>query len=136
MEFKLTEEKENGLFGRKEVAGTIEADTTPSREQVLKVLAAKFSVPEENVKIKGIHGKFGSKTFDVQANIYSSVEEKDSVEIKKKKEAEAEKKMAEAAKAAAEEAAKPVEEKPAETSAEPAKEESKTEETKSEEKTE
>ena len=52
----------------------------------LKALAEKFSVPEENIKIKGIHGKFGSKIFSIAANIYASAEAKDAVEIKKKKE--------------------------------------------------
>jgi len=96
MEIKIIEEKENGLFGRKEIKGEVVSEVTPSRTEILAVLAKKFSTPEENVKIRGIHGKFGSKTFEVTANIYSSREEKDIVEIKKKKESEAEKKMAEA----------------------------------------
>lgn len=103
MEIKINEEKENALFGRKEVSASLVADVSPSRAEVLKILSEKFSAPEENIKIKGIHGKFGSRNFEVKANIYSSAEEKNSVEIKKKKESEAEKKMA-AAQAAAEQA--------------------------------
>ncbi|MBU2616439.1 MAG: hypothetical protein KKB79_00445, partial [Nanoarchaeota archaeon] len=39
--------------------------------------------------IKKIEGKFGSQTFNVEANIYTSKENKDKVEIKKKKDEKA-----------------------------------------------
>ena len=96
MKFELTEQKENALFNRKEIKGIAESEVTPSREIVLKLLSEKLSVPEENIKIKGIRGKYGSKIFNIEANIYSSKEEKESIELKKKKEAEAEKKTTEA----------------------------------------
>ena len=85
MEFNATSEKENALFKRKEIEGSIESKITPSREDVLGILAKKFSVDSGVIKIKGIHGKFGSRIFTVSANIYESVEDKDSVEPKKKK---------------------------------------------------
>ena len=99
MELEITQEKENGLFDRKEIQGLISAEIAPKREDVLKVLAERFSVPIEVIKIKGIHGKFGLQEFKLEANIYKSKEDKDQVEIKKKKEIEAEKKAAEASKA-------------------------------------
>ncbi len=86
MQLKITEEKENALFNRKEVKGFIEAEIVPSRVETSKILAEKFKVPWENIKIKKIVGKFGSKTFSVEANIYSSEQDKDSIELKKKKE--------------------------------------------------
>ena len=85
MEFNATSEKENALFKRKEIEGSIESKITPSREDVLGILAKKFSVDSGVIKIKGIHGKFGSRIFTVSANIYESVEDKDSIEPKKKK---------------------------------------------------
>lgn len=85
MEFNATSEKENALFKRKEIEGSIESEITPSREDVLGILAKKFSVDSGVIKIKGIHGKFGSRIFTVSANIYESAEDKDSVEPKKKK---------------------------------------------------
>ncbi len=103
MELQISEEKNNALFKRKEITATAEAESTPSREEVLKVLTEKFSVPVENIKIKGIHGKFGSKTFNIQANIYEFAEDKETIEIKKKKETVPE---------------KPVEETPTEAPAE------------------
>ncbi|MBU2503944.1 MAG: hypothetical protein KJ879_02735, partial [Nanoarchaeota archaeon] len=122
MELKITTEKENALFGRKEVAGTIESEITPSRVDTLKALSEKFKVLEGNIKIKGINGKFGSKTFQIEANIYSSEEEKDKTELKKKKDAPAPVKQEEAKP----EAAEPPKE--GEAPSEPAKEEPKEEE--------
>lgn len=91
-DIKIIEEKENPLFKRKEIKGTIEAEAVPSRAETLEILSKKFETPLENIKIKGITGKFGSRTFDIKANIYSSEQDKDSVEIKKKKEKTSEKK--------------------------------------------
>jgi len=110
MELKITEDKENKLFNRREVKGVVESNATPSRPDMTKLLSEKFSVPSENIKIKQIKGKFGARIFDIEANIYSSKEEKDSIELKKKKDAEAEKSA--------------VEEKPAEeTQSQPEKKE-------------
>ena len=116
MEFKITEEKENALFNRKEIKGFIDSEVVPSRIETSKILSEKFKVPWENIKIKKIVGKFGSKTFSVEANIYSSKQDKDSIELKKKKEIESEKKATEetAAKEAPEEATPAPEEKPQE----------------------
>ena len=134
MELKITTEKENALFGRKEVAGTIESEITPSRVDTLKTLSEKFKVPEGNIKIKGINGKFGSKTFQIEANIYSSEEEKDKTELKKKKDAPAPVKQEEAKpEVAPSEAEAPKEsEAPSEPAKEEPKEEEKPEETKDE----
>ena len=89
----ITEEKQNPLFDRKEIKAEIEAEITPNREGVLKMLSEKFSIKQENIKIKSILGKFGSRIFTIQANIYNSKQEKDKMEIKKKKEINAEKKL-------------------------------------------
>ena len=114
MELKITEEKENALFNRKEIKGFIDSEVVPSRIETSKILSEKFKIPWENIKIKKIVGKFGSKTFSVEANIYSSKQDKDSIELKKKKEKESEKKATEetAAKEAPEEATPAPEEKP------------------------
>lgn len=97
MEIKITEEKENPLFKRKEIKAVMHSEKSPSREEVATLLSKKLSMPSEGVKIKKIHGNFGSKTFNIEANLYSTKENKDSVELKKKKEIESEKKLAEVA---------------------------------------
>ena len=89
MTLKILEEKHNHLFKRKEIKATLESEITPSRSHILELLSKKFDTPQENIKIKGINGNFGIKRFSIEANIYHSKEEKDIVELKKKKESAA-----------------------------------------------
>ncbi len=84
-EFKILEEKENSLFNRKEAVIEVKADVTPSKAEAEKLISEKFSAPIENIKIKKISGKFGSKIFTITVNIYSSKEDKDKIEPKGKK---------------------------------------------------
>jgi ribosomal protein S24E len=84
MELEIIKEKENPLFGRKEIIGSIETPVTPSKNEVESLIVQKFSTQPEMISLKGIHGKFGSKSFMVNANIYSSSEEKKKAEPKKK----------------------------------------------------
>ncbi|MBM3228612.1 hypothetical protein FJZ20_01890 [Candidatus Pacearchaeota archaeon] len=95
MELKINEERENPLFDRKEVSGIVSSEKTPSRNEILQILSSKYSIPAENIKIKKITGKFGKKLFLIEANIYSSKQRKDEIELKKKKEKEAESKASE-----------------------------------------
>ena len=83
--FKVIEKKENPLFNRKEVFFEVQADITPSRLETSKFFSKKFSAPIENIKIKSINGKFGSNIFSGSVFIYNSEEDKNRVEIKKKK---------------------------------------------------
>ncbi len=85
--FKILEEKENPLFNRKEIQASIESEVTPSNSDIKKLISGKFSTQIENIKIKKILGKFGSKTFEVLANIYASKQDKENIEPKPKKEA-------------------------------------------------
>lgn len=94
MDFKTISDTENQLFNRREIEGEIHAEVTPSREQVTQLLSEKFSSTPETIKIRTIKGKFGSKVFLIVANIYKSKEDKDKVELKKKKDVEREKKQA------------------------------------------
>ena len=127
MELKIINQKENPLFKRNEIEASIEAEVTPNKQEVKKLISEKFSIPPETIKLKGIHGKFGSKTFRVRANVYNSAEDKEKTEPKTKKEVEAEKKAAEV-KAATEQApAQEPEPTPTEKPAETQKEEPKSE---------
>ncbi len=90
--FKILNEKENLLFKRKEVQASIEAEITPNKSEVEKLISEKFSTQAENIKIKNILGKFGSKVFTINANIYASREDRDKNTPKSKKEKAEEKK--------------------------------------------
>jgi len=100
MEMKNVHEKKNLVFDRKELKANIISEITPSNKDVIEFLSKKLSVPEDGIKINGIYGRFGSKEFRVEANIYKSKEDKVKVERKTKKEVENEKKEAEAAREA------------------------------------
>jgi ribosomal protein S24E len=133
MELKNIKEIQNPLFNRKEIKATIANEIVPSNDEVSKLLAEKFSVSEDAIKIRNIKGKFGSKVFDVNANVYTSKEELDKTEVKTKKQREVEKKAEEdKRKAAAEEKKKAADEKKAAEEAKKAEAEKPAEEVKEE----
>jgi ribosomal protein S24E len=106
MEFKPIIEKENLLFQRKEIEGTLLSEAAPSKVEVTKMLAEKYSSPEDTIIVETIEGRFGSQEFIIVAKIYKSKEILNSTETKTKKQREAEKKAEEDAKKAEEEAKK------------------------------
>ena len=85
MELKIIKEKENSLFARKEVQLSLEATVPPKKDEAATLIAQQFSTQPENISVKGVYGKFGSKEFTINANIYSSKEEKEKTELKRKK---------------------------------------------------
>lgn len=103
MEIKGINETKNPVFDRKEIQAVIVSDVSPSNKETLALLSKKFSVPEDSIKIKGIYGEFGTKSFKLKANIYKSKQDREKIERKTKKEIESEKKQAEETKKAAEE---------------------------------
>jgi len=88
---EVINEKENKLFNRKEIQINVEAEITPSHEEAKKLISKKFSTKPENIRIKKIAGKFGSKVFGISANVYSSKEDLEKTEFFSKKELEKQK---------------------------------------------
>lgn len=117
MELNIIQENQNPLFNRKEIKGTIKDKSIPSKIDVAKTLAEKYSVPMEAIRVLDIQGQFGISEFKLRANVYTSKEERDKMETMSKKEKETEAKAVEAAKAEeapVEAETKPKEEAPAE----------------------
>lgn len=83
---KILNKKENPLLNRTEVEVSLETNVSPKTSDAEEFIAKEFSSSAENVKIKGINGRFGSTNFIVTANIYKSKEEKDKTETRTKKE--------------------------------------------------
>lgn len=114
---KITEDKRNDVFGRKEVTLVVEAEKTPGFDESKKIVSEKFSKPEENIKIRSVYGTFGNKTFEIKAYVYDSTGDleksvqrsRKQIREEKKAAAEAKKAEEEAKKKSAEEAAKPAE---------------------------
>ena len=86
MNIKIIDEKKNPLFNRKEIVLEVKSEITPSRSEIEKIVSEKFKTSSETFKIKKIQGRFGSKTFKINVNVYSSKEEKEDIEAKSKKE--------------------------------------------------
>lgn len=88
MEFKVVDEKENAFFGRKELQLNIKHSkaSTPKKADLVKELAAKYSVPEEHVVIDYIFTKKGISESFAKAKIYKEkpkIKEKKAKEVKK-----------------------------------------------------
>jgi len=118
--FNILEEKENPLFNRKEINFSIDAEITPSHVDTRKIISEKFSTPEENIRIKNILGKFGSKTFTISTNIYASEQDKLDTEGQSKKDAVAQKEEPAPTEETPAESATPIPEAPAEAPVEEA----------------
>lgn len=86
-DLNIVEERQNPLFNRREIKLTLEADSIPSKDEVLKIVSEKLSIPLEKIVIKTLKGKFGSRVFDLNIRVYDSEEEKFKIEpkIKEKK---------------------------------------------------
>jgi len=96
MKFKLLKEKRNDLFNRNEIKVEINSRETPKTPEVEKWVIESMKVGEDRIKVKGIHGKFGSPIFEASVNIYDSFSDKDRIETKTKKQRENERKEREA----------------------------------------
>lgn len=81
---QIIEQKDNQLFNRKEVKVLVESASSPSKLDAEKSIADHFKSEQSNIVINNVKGKFGCKTFLINANIYNSLEDKENFEPKKK----------------------------------------------------
>jgi len=72
MDIKILEEKDNKLLERKELKFCVkhEKAATPKKQDLIKELAAKYSVEEDHVVIDYVFTKKGMSLSDVKAKIY------------------------------------------------------------------
>ena len=131
-ELNIIEEKENALFKRKEIFADLTDEIVPKAIDVAQMLSNKYSVPLENIALKKIVGKFGSKTFEITANVYESKDDLKTTEPKHNHPAPPKEEAKEEPKEAApvETPAEPVEKKKEEPAEKPKEEEKPVEETK------
>ena len=72
MELELISEKENPLFGRKEVVVSLPVtESTPSRKTVLELMSKKFGNSEKLIFIGKIEHPFGTRKAKIYARLYS-----------------------------------------------------------------
>jgi len=77
MEIKVISEKNNPFFKRKEIRIEIShpSKSTPSKSEIIKEVAKKFSVPEDKVQIDYIFSKKGVSESEVNIKILGEKEE-------------------------------------------------------------
>ena len=128
MEIKITQQHQNILLKRKEIAFEIDhtqTKGTPSRIEIRHKLADLLKTKPELVYVKLVETKTGTMKATAQANAYETVEQAKRVEpeyivarntpgAEKKTEKAAEKKIEKAAEKTVEKAAEKAETKPAE----------------------
>lgn len=94
MKLTVAEKKENPLFGRTEITFTLDNPKapTPSRLDVLKLVAANVSADEKLISLRKIEEKFGDSDASVQAFVYKKKEDLEKSEpahiLKRQKKAE------------------------------------------------
>jgi len=74
MELKKISEKENALFGRKEVVFAATGSPTPSRDKVAESVSVACKCSKDCVVIDRIGQKFGTKIVEIHAMVYKSAE--------------------------------------------------------------
>lgn len=84
MKTHIVEQKKNPLLGREEVVMDIEANSAPSFVEATKIAAGELKASEEALKVRKIDGKYGTTKFRVYVNVYSSKENMEKMEPKKK----------------------------------------------------
>lgn len=77
MDLKITQNKENQLMGRKDIAFLLghAGETTPSRAQVRQLVAAEVGTKTENVVIDSMETEYGLGRTHGVARAYKSPEE-------------------------------------------------------------
>src|SRR5213593_4403527 len=77
MEIKIISEKNNPFFKRKDIRIEIShpGKTTPSKAELIKEIAAKFSVPEDKIRIDYIFTKKGISESEANIKIFQVKEE-------------------------------------------------------------
>lgn len=90
MDFDVLDEKENVFFARKELRLNIKHPklATPKKQELVKELSEKYSVPEEQVVVDFILSKKGTNESVAKAKIYK---EKPKIKERKTKEKKEEK---------------------------------------------
>ncbi|MBS3089266.1 hypothetical protein J4461_00090 [Candidatus Pacearchaeota archaeon] len=81
---KITSELKNKLLMRKELKAIVESESNPGKVKCISLLAEKFNVSPELIALRNIYSNFGRKTFDIEAFIYDSAEDKNRTEPRPK----------------------------------------------------
>ena len=87
----ITKDFRNDLLKRREILFSIKANSNPGFSKMQQDCAHHFKIELENIIIKSLRNNFGTKEFFVEAFIYDSIKDKESIEPRKKVKKEAKK---------------------------------------------
>lgn len=74
----------NELLKRREVKAIINAEQNPGMDSAIKMVAEKFKADEGAIVLNTLKSKFGRDTFLVDALVYNSAADRESMEPKKR----------------------------------------------------
>jgi ribosomal protein S24E len=74
---EIRKDNKNELMARREVSVVTSADKTPSFVEASKAIGEHFKSDEDKIMVEGVKGKFGRKTFLINASIYNTKELKE-----------------------------------------------------------
>jgi len=75
----------NELFKRDEIIFLLDAEKTPSFDEMEKKVLEQVKKPKENIDVYSIKGNFGLKQFNIGAYVYDSKEDLEKAEQKTQK---------------------------------------------------
>ena len=74
---EIKKDIKNALMKRRELKFVVEAEKNPSFEEISKLTAEHFKSNEDQILVERIKGRFGRKTFLIDASIYDTQELKE-----------------------------------------------------------
>ena len=74
MEFSIQNKARNDLLNREDITAVVVSETSPKTEEVKTAIAQQTNKDAELVVVKRVKGKFGSKEFLVEAEVYDNLE--------------------------------------------------------------
>jgi len=76
---EIKKDFKNELFGRQELVFEMRSEKNPSFDEVRKMISDKISKPEENIYVKKILGSFGNDNFEIEVQVYDSLDNLNSI---------------------------------------------------------
>jgi ribosomal protein S24E len=84
MKVEVLSNKKNPLLKREELKLIVFQESNPSFSEAAKIVSEHSKKPEDDTAIKAVKGKFGRKSFLIEAYVYHSKADKEAIEAKKK----------------------------------------------------
>jgi len=81
---EIISKKNNPTLKREEIVVSFESLGTPSKTDAAKIVSDLTKKTDDVISVRNIFGKFGSKKYNIHADVYSSVEDRQKNEIKRK----------------------------------------------------